>query len=45
MDIEIIPIAIPLIHYELHIAKLIETLLVIDEKLFPEEKYNQPEVA
>lgn len=44
MDVEIIPIAIPLEDYEIHIANLIEALLLIDEKLNPSEK-SSPEVA
>lgn len=33
MDVEFIPIAIPLNDYELHVANLIEILLQIEDKL------------
>lgn len=46
MDVEIIPIAIPLIDYELHVANLIEILLQIDDKLNPTDKAKTwPEAA
>jgi len=45
-SIEIIPIAIPLSTYNLHIANLVEHLLLIDEKMFVNDKTtNVTEVA
>ncbi len=37
-SIEIIPIAIPLNSFNLHIANLVEHLLLIDEKMFLNDK-------
>lgn len=45
MDVEIKQLSIPLADYELRMAKLIEALLLIDEKLNQREKYNPSEVA
>ena len=38
MDIEIIPIAIQLNHYNQNIANLIEHLLILDQKMFEADK-------
>jgi len=36
-EVEIIPIAIPLNSFNLHIANLVEHLLLIDQKMFPND--------
>jgi hypothetical protein len=40
-DVEIVPITISLELYNRHIASLVETLLLIDEQLFPTDKVGQ----
>jgi hypothetical protein len=37
-NIEIIPIAIPVIHYNRYVANLVENLLAIDDKLSTQTK-------
>lgn len=44
-DIEIISIAIPTSTYNLHIANLIEHLLLIDQAMFPEQTFPNPTEA
>lgn len=41
MDIEIIPIAIQLNHYNQNIANLIDHLLTLDQEMFGADKTNE----
>jgi len=45
MDVEIIPIAIQLKHYNQNIANLIEHLLTLDQELFEADKTHNPKGA
>lgn len=45
MDVEVIPIAIATKSYNLHIANLVECLLLLDQEMFDADNTNSPKGA